>query len=90
MHCPVVHFLNHMPTVRMLVGAVLALHTLVRAVPQEDDLERTMRWACSSVGQQVYAEAGSPPFKEYSYVREQWKPSRTLRRNVMAAGSAPA
>ena len=70
MHCPVVHFLNHMPTVRMLVGAVLALHTLVRAVPQEDDLERTMRWACSSVGEQVYAEAGSPLFKEYSYVRE--------------------
>ena len=54
----------------MLVGAVLALHTLVRAVPQEDDLERTMRWACSSVGEQVYAEAGSPLFKEYSYVRE--------------------
>ena len=74
MHCPVVHFLNHMPTVRMLVGAVLALHTLVRAVPQEDDLERTMRWACSSVGEQVYAEAGSPLSKSIATCESQWKP----------------
>ena len=38
--------------------------------PQEGGLERTIRWACRSVGEQVYAEAGSPLFKEYSYVRE--------------------
>lgn len=49
---------------------VLALHTLIRAEPQENDLERSIRWACRSVGEQLYAEAGSPPFKEYSYVRE--------------------
>jgi len=39
-------------------------------VPQENDLERAIRWACHSVGEQLYAGVGSPPFKEYSYERE--------------------
>ena len=49
---------------------MLPLLALLLAVPQENDLERAIRWACHSVGEQLYAGVGSPPFKEYSYERE--------------------
>lgn len=59
-----------LPTRASAQLVMLTLHTLIRAEPQENDLERTIRWACRTVGEQLYTEAGSPPFKEYSYVRE--------------------
>ena len=41
-------------------------------------MDRTIRWACRSVGEQLYAGAGSPPFKEYSYEREPMEAIRHL------------
>ena len=65
---------------------MLPLLALLLAAPQENDLERAIRWACHSVGEQLYAGAGSPPFKEYSYEREPMEAIRHVAPECDASG----